>query len=240
MATNNVEEALVMSGLTAEERRLAAGDEPMLEPEPAPAPQYREEPVVPLNVEIPPNAHEILQQIEHHKHILAQQFDEGDLTAKEYRDAMDRLTAEREKIDWQFRKADLAREMKDTAERATWEREVHDFMTSGPGARIAASQTQMVAFDNIVRQVTADPANQQLSDRAQLERAWKIYRQDTARVGLAADALDTASALGNMGGGYVDTSQHAILDQMASRGDVDGIEQALARMSPAERDRYGY
>ena len=238
--TINIEEAHALAGLTEAERRLAAGDEPTLEPEPAPTPELRQEIHVPLEVDVPPNAREILAEIQRQRDLLAQAFDEGDLTTAEYRQQIDRVAAEQERISWQLRKAELAQDMRATAERASWKREVQDFMTTGPGARIAASQTQMTAFDAIVRQVTADPANQNLSDRAQLERAWRVYQQDTARIGLATDAYETASALGNMGGGYVDTGQFAILDQMAARGDVDGIEKALALMSPAERDRYGF
>jgi hypothetical protein len=234
----NSEEAHALAGLTPEERRLAAGDEPQIETDPAPEPELRQEIHVPLRASVPENAGELLAQIEQQADALAAQFDEGDITAREYRNALDQIATEREKIEWQFKKADLAREMQETAERAGWDKEVADFMTKGPGAAIARSNAQMVAFDAIVRKVTADPQAQHLSDRAQLDRAWRLYQQDSARAGL--EGLDVATSLGAMGGGsYDDGGQHTVLDQMAARGDVAGLEQALSKMTPEQRDRYG-
>jgi hypothetical protein len=80
-------------------------------------------------------------------------------------------------VRWQQRKAELADDMKRQAEDRQWSAAVSDFM-AGPGADIAKSRAALVAFDEFVKHVTADPANARLSDRAQLDKAFKLFNAD--------------------------------------------------------------
>ena len=204
MSTSNIEEANVLAGLTEQERTLSAGDEPEA------ASIEHEQPIDELRTATPPilipkpidNAQEIAARLAAYEDDLAVKFDDGDITAREYRDGLAQVAAQRDELRWADRKADLAREMRTTAENAAWQREVNDFMTKGPGAKISSSRAAMVAFDEHVKRVTADPTNARLSDRAQLQKAYAAYKRDMAGAGLsmADDGLDTAYALGGMGG----------------------------------------
>lgn len=240
MNTTASEDAIIMANLTDQERASLVDEaeaNPPAEPEQM---EYRQEANIPLKADIPQNASEILTQITAYKDSLAQQFDDGEITGREFREAMDRVAVEREKIEWAFKKADLAREMAATIENENWSREVTDFMTTGPGAAIAKSHSQMVAFDNVVKYVTADPANANLSDRAQLQKAWRLYKDDSSRAGISNDAYQTSEALGRMGAGVSHGADNfSTLDSLANT-DPMAFEAAVARMTPKERDAYGF
>lgn len=239
--TTTTEEANVLANLTAEERRHLDGGEPAPEPEIGDEPaEYRADPAPILAPTPLPNADEVLRQLSQAEDNLAQQFDDGDITAREYREGLNRLSDQRDDVRWALRKNDLAHEMRETSEKAAWGREVEDFMTRGPGAGISKSHAAMVAFDDVVKQVTADPANHRLSDRAQLAKAFKIYQADMARAGIgSADQIELARSLGDMGGGR-GGADFGSIDAMIAKGDLAGVERALSRMSKDERDRYGY
>ena len=51
-------------------------------------------------------------------------------------------------------------------------------MTTTAKAIIDKGEPALLAFDAIVKKVTADPANQRLSDRAQLAKASKSFQKD--------------------------------------------------------------
>jgi hypothetical protein len=232
-----------LNALTPEERAALADEPAAAEGEAteqtSPEPEYRSDPAPVLVAQPIENASDLLRQLAAAEENLASQFEDGDITSREYRDGMARLSEDRDEIKWATRKAHLANEIRETAERAAWHREVNAFMTKGPGAHLTKSHGAMVAFDEVVKKVTADPANERLSDRAQLEKAFKIYQADMARAGFGAtDQLETARALGDMGGGRGGVDFGSI-DAMISRGDLAGVERALAGMSREERDAYG-
>ncbi len=108
----------------------------------------------PLRARPPENVEEIITAISSEEDTLAQKFDDGDITAREYRDGLNKLNAQRDEVNWNKRKADLAREMEDTAKANAWQKEVSDFMTS-TAANISKSRAAMIAFDDVVKKVTS-------------------------------------------------------------------------------------
>jgi hypothetical protein len=206
----------------------------------------------PLRAKAPENVEEIISAINAEEDALAQKFDDGDITAREYRDGLNKLSNQRDEIRWDQRKADLAREMEDTAKANAWQREVQDFMTT-TAANITKSHAQMVAFDDIVKKVTADPANLNLSDRAQLEKAYKIYMDDVgAALGVQstppkAAQQTTQRAVRNVPPTLarvpaaeperLDGGKYAALDRLAA-DDPIAYEAAVAKMSESERSQY--
>lgn len=206
----------------------------------------------PLRAKAPENVEEIISAISAEEDALAQKFDDGDITAREYRDGLNKLSNQRDEIRWDQRKADLAREMEDTAKANAWQREVQDFMTT-TAANITKSHAQMVAFDDIVKKVTADPANLNLSDRAQLEKAYKIYMDDVgAALGVQSTPPKAAQqtpqrAVRNVPPTLarvpaaepesLDGGKYAALDRLAA-ADPIAYEAAVAKMSEAERSQY--
>jgi len=238
--TTQADDDNALNALTPEERAALADEPAAAEGEAtertSPEPEYRSDPAPVLVAQPIEGAADLLRQLAAAEESLACQFDDGDITAREYRDGMARLSEYRDEIKWATRKAHLANEMRETAERAAWHREVNAFMTKGPAAHLTKSHGAMVAFDEVVKKVTADPANERLSDRAQLEKAFKIYQADMARAGFG--ATETARAPGDTGGGRGGVDFGSI-DAMISRGDLAGVERALAGMSREERDAYG-
>ncbi len=55
-------------------------------------------------------------------------------------------------------------------------------------AQIAKSRAAMLAFDEFVKEVTADPQSAGLSDRQQLEKAYKLFLDDIGGGGLSIPA----------------------------------------------------
>lgn len=206
----------------------------------------------PLRAKAPENVEEIISAINAEEDALAQKFDDGDITAREYRDGLNKLSNQRDEIRWDQRKAELAREMEDTAKANAWQREVQDFMTT-TAANITKSHAQMVAFDDIVKKVTADPANLNLSDRAQLDKAYKIYMDDVgAALGVQstppkATQQATTRAVRNVPPTLakvpaaepesIDGGKFAALDRLAAADPV-AYEAAVAKMSESERSQY--
>lgn len=208
----------------------------------------------PLRARAPENIEEIITAISSEEDALAQKFDDGDITAREYRDGLNRLNAQRDELNWNKRKADLAREMEDTAKANAWQKEVSDFMTT-TAAHITKSHAAMIAFDDVVKKVTSDPANLNLSDRAQLDKAYKIFMNEvgeafgiqpqqsqqtkaTAPAPKAARNIPPtlakvpASDMEDLDGG-----KFAALDRLAAADPV-AYESAVAKMSEAERAQY--
>jgi hypothetical protein len=208
----------------------------------------------PLRAKAPEKAEEAIAAIRAEEEELATKFDDGEITAREFRDGLNKLGERREELNWSKRKAELAGEMSRQAQENAWHAEVRDFMTT-TGANIAKSKAAMIAFDEVVKAVTADPANQKLSDRAQLDKAFKLFMDD---VGGALGAKVEAPAPKPKGEAAVkkervvpptlakmpaaepestDGGKYAALDRLAI-SDPLGYEKAIAKMSETEQAEY--
>ncbi len=233
-----------LNALTPAEREALALDDNGEPPAPA-ADAYdaeyelREDIEPLLKADMPANGAEIESRIDAEEVRLSKLFDEGDITSDEYRQAQRELNSHREELNWRRRKAELARDMSSQAETAAWNAEVARFMTT-TGADIAKSMTRMKAFDNIVRDVTSDPARKNLTDRAQLALAYKLYQQEFGSgspAGRRDDSMSTASAPGSMGSGSANAVSFDKIDKLAE-SDPRAYERAVAKMSPEEFDRF--
>lgn len=218
--------------LTAEERAAIAEDEgtsaPAQEPGGASGGQFEaSEPAPVLRAHVPENADAILAQVAEFEANVERAFDDGDITAAEYRQHLAQASKKRGEVEWAIRKADLAEEMHEQARSRAWEKEVARFMST-TGANIAESRAAMLAFDEFVKSVTADPRHAHLSDRKQLELAHRLYFEDMASAGLPAGGGHRA---GSGGAGF------AALDRLA-QDDPLAYEAALAGLSDDERERY--
>ena len=208
----------------------------------------------PLRAKAPENADELMSQLAQEEESLAQKFDDGDITAREYREGLNKLSEQRDEIKWATREASLASKMQRQAEENAWHKDVQDFMTT-TAAHITKSHAAMVAFDDVVKKVTADPNNANLSNRAQLEKAFKAYNDEMAtafgvkpqeqtkpaptapapknqRVIPPTLARVPAAEPENIDGG-----KFANLDRLAATDPV-AYEAAVAKMSEAERAQF--
>ena len=237
-------EADVLTHLTDAERAALAETDDAVQPQ-QPETEYRQEPVVPLAVKVDhADIANRLAQADAAEREVSRLFDEGDITSEEYREKMRQVEDYRSEARWQAQKADLAADMRKTVDDAAWFDNVSKFMTTGPGVSIANSQTLQAAFDQHVRAVTRNEPH--LSDRAQLNKAWRAFKQEMdgavvtfgsapgrSRNARHDDGLEVSRALGAMGDGRgaVDFSA---LDRLSGLA----LEKAMASMSPDERDAY--
>jgi hypothetical protein len=163
----------------------------------------------------------MLAQLAAHEDAWTAKFDDGDITAKEFRAGLNAITDRKDAIKWEKQKADLAREMSDGQRHNQWAGAVKDFMST-TGKQVAKSYPAMVALDAAVKKAHADPANRGLSDKAILSKAHRMFRDD----------LQTAFGPSetSMGGGV----DHASLGRL---GPIE-LEDALLAMTAQERDAY--
>ncbi|QGM97705.1 hypothetical protein [Methylocystis parvus] len=226
-----------MKGLTDEERAaLTESDAPAPaadEEATAESVEFRADPAPILNVRAPENASAVLDRVSQFENDVERRFYDGEITSHEYRDGLRQAAEAREEVRWSQRKADLAREMDEQAKEAAWFREVDRFLST-TGAAVAKNDMTKTAFDQYVKEVTADPTNQHLSDRAQLEKAHKLFVADfgPAFGTPAAHQPSGEGERGDLGGG-----KFATLDRLAE-SDPMGYERALAKMSDAEQAEY--
>jgi hypothetical protein len=196
--------------------------------------EFRADPALILTARAPDNAAAVLDRVDQFEELIQTQFEDGEITSQKYRDGLRQAAEKREEVNWAQRKAELAREMDEQAKETAWYREVDRFMST-TGAAIAKSEAVKIAFDEHVKAVTSDPANQNLSDRAQLEKAHKLFMADMGEAFGAPSARQPAShgECSDMDGG----GRFAALDRLAET-DPMAYERAVAKMSEAEQAAY--
>jgi len=213
--------------MTAEERAALTEDDA---PQTIPATEddedeMRADSVAPFAAAEPANADQHLKIVADYEARAEQMFEDGDITAAEYRRAMREAADKRDEIKWAKQKADLAADMQRQVEDRAWSKAVREFMST-TGAAIKSDPMRRT-FDRYVQQVTGDAANSHLSDKAQLAKAHRMFMSDMQSG--AAEAQE-------MGGGASHTD-FATIDRMID-SDPLRAEEALARMSPEEIERY--
>lgn len=238
-------DAEVLNHLTEAERAALAEDDAPQPQEQQPETEYRQEPIVPLAVTVDhADIANRLAQADAAEQEVSRQFDEGEINTEEYRQKMRQVENYRNDARWQAQKADLAADMRKTIDDKAWSEGVTQFMTAGPAASITGSQTLLAAFDQHVRAVTRNEPH--LSDRAQLNKAWRAFKQEMDDAGVSFggtpgrssnarydDGLEVSRALGAMGGEYGAADFNA-LDRLSGLA----LEKAMAGMSADQRDAY--
>lgn len=200
-----------------------------------------------------------IQRLDDSEIELGRRFDEGEITTNEYREGMKRLGAERENLNWQTRKAELASEMTETMQKQAWDAAVSEFMT-GVGSHLTKSEALLHGFDNAVRRVTADPSNHKLSDRAQLEKAYNLFWEESRLAGLnfenavkksprtqpaqpqrqrddSGKFVPTLAKIPAADTDDLEGGKWAALDRLAETDPI-ALEKAMAKMPPAELEAY--
>ncbi|SEH89628.1 hypothetical protein [Paraburkholderia hospita] len=225
------------------------------------------EPAKPLPLlvaEAPANADADLKAISEKKGTLLEQFDNGDITAKEYQSQLDTLNREERTIERAVEKAQTASEMNQQQEKNSWLGQVNDFTTTAhPEYR--TSKSRWMALDTFVKEIAGDPANANLSGGEILSKAHAMVEAD---LGIATAKKDPAPELDpKTGKPKVDDAagkplkgakinppqtlakvpaadqneqidnRWAALDRLAET-DPEAQEEALFKMSAADRDAY--
>ncbi len=228
--------------------------EPEAEPEAETEQQEPQAPVVQplIRAEIPADMEEQRSKIEKARDDLAEKFEDGDLTAREFQAEnrkLDKLDAD---LDWIVRKAELSAETARHQAETNWYASTAEFLKAHP--EISKNELVYNAFDAVVRKVTADKANHNLSNQQQLDKAYAewadalgIKQEAKPKADAKADANPAPKAKRELPPNLstvpaaqtndTDDGKYAALDRLM---DTDPLkyEAELAKMSPAESDAY--
>ena len=227
-----------------------AADEPAAPEEPADEPD--DSPVIaPLAQRVDVQAvNARLEEIKGEKAALAAQMDEGSLTGSEFTARLDELNDERASLTTQVQQ----QQQHDKAVETAWYGDVDKFLARHPDLK--ANDTRLQSFDLVVKAVTSDPANHGLSNRKQLDMAYAQWKADMgiedkpAAPEPKADAPapkprrakpeipPTLAHLPAADAASMDDGKFSHLDSLLNKGDHLGFEDALARLSDADRNDY--
>lgn len=222
----------------------AAPEEPAEEPDDSPA-------IAPLAQRVDVQAVNVrLEEIKAAKAALAAQMDEGSLTGSEFTAKLDELNDERASLTTQVQQ----QQQHDKAVETAWYGDVDKFLARHPDLK--ANDTRLQSFDLVVKAVTSDPANHGLSNRKQLDMAYAQWKADMgiedkpAAPEPKADAPapkprrakpeipPTLAHLPAADAASMDDGKFSHLDSLLNKGDNLGFEDALARLSDADRADY--
>ena len=227
-----------------------AADEPAAAQEPAEEPD--DSPVIaPLAQRVDVQAvNARLEEINAAKAALAAQMDEGSLTGAEFTAKLDELNDERASLSTQVQQ----QQQHDKAVETAWYGDVDKFLARHPDLK--ANDTRLQSFDLVVKAVTSDPANHGLSNRKQLDLAYARWKADMgiedkpAAPEPKADAPapkprrakpeipPTLAHLPAADAASMDDGKFSHLDSLLNKGDHLAFEDALARLSDADRNDY--
>lgn len=216
-----------------------------------PAQDAPEAPTVPLiRAEDTSAATARLAAIDTEAENLSTRFDDGDMTAKEYAAALQKLEAERRDLDWSLRKASLAAEVVEQQATQAWFGAVNEFLAEHP--EIKGNKLTYASFDLAVREVTGDEAHAALTSRQKLAKAYEAWStafgiKPAGKPAPAAQERPAAPprramppSLANLPAAdvtSVEDGKYAALDRLAETNPL-AFEAAMERMSDAERDAY--
>lgn len=233
--------------VAADAAAAAANKEEVAATETTEAPQQS----APILVAPPPeDATAKLAEIDTKKDALLTQFDDGDITAKEYQKQLDALAKEERAIERAQDRAELAAQMDQQRLQNDWNTTCANFVDSH--AVYKDNPRLYKALDAEVRELASKPETAQWTGQQFLNEAHKNLK---AAFGFAekADATPPADKpqdkrtprdlppnLAKVPAADVqdtDGGRFAVLDRMANT-DPEGYEETLAKMSQTERDAY--
>lgn len=237
------------SGDDAPDEQEAAADDEEVE---QPKARRDDEPPPILNVQAPDDADDRMAEITSQKDKLAEKFEDGDLTAKEYQQELDKLNKAEREIEQATFKAQLAEDMRQQQQRNAWLSTVNQFLDEHPDYR--EKKLLYKNLDMVVREIAADEANSSLSGREILERAHaqiqdelgikrvvqekpdaqeKPSRKSAPRPDLPPNLAKIPAA--DMS--EVEDSRWAHLDKLMDR-DPERYERELSKLSDVDREAY--
>lgn len=203
-----------------------------------------------LVAEAPADADAKLAAIGEKKNTLIAQFEDGDITAKEYQTELDKLAKEERTIERAVDKAQIAAEMTQQQETNAWLAQAQDFVTN-KHPEYSKSQVRHMALDNFVKEIGRNPANASMTGAQILAEAHKRVVEDLGEAPAKKAAADASKPLkGSQAeppktlakvpaaqGNDVDDGRWALLDRLAST-DPEALEEKLMKLSEADRDAY--
>lgn len=208
------------------------------------------DPAVPLLVaDAPEDAESRLKELSDQKVELADKFDNGDITAKEYQTQLDALNKEERAIERAVEKAKLAAEMRQQQEVNVWLSQVREF-TTVHHPEYSQSRTRWIALDTFVKEIGSKPENASLSGPEILRMAHEQVVADLGEApgqsqakgsrplkGSKAQPPKTLAKVPAADNTGIEDSRWAALDRLRET-DPLAHEEKLMKLSEAERDEY--
>ena len=199
-----------------------------------------------LVVEPPADADNKLKEIATKKEALITQFDDGDITAKEYQQQLDALSKQEREIERALERATLAAEMEQQRLKNEWTTTVTSFIESNP---IYKDNPRLYrALDQEVRDVANSEEGKTLSGAKILAKAHENLAQafgfattkpadKPAGKPPKADLPPSLHGVPAADANDVQGGKYAALDRLASTNPI-AYEEALMKLSDGERDAY--
>ena len=196
-----------------------------------------------LVAEVPPDLTAKFAEIGTKKDALLEQFDNGDITAREYQKQLDALAREERALERQQDRAELAQQMQQQQLQNDWVKTCNDFVSDHP---IYKEARLYRALDQEVRELAAKPetanwSGQKFLDEAHknLKAAFGFTEANEPKPKVSEDrglppnlAKVPAAEVESTNGG-----RWAVLDRLAASNPI-AYEEAINKMSAAERDAY--
>lgn len=199
-----------------------------------------------LVAEPPADADTKLAEIATKKEALITQFDDGDITAKEYQQQLDALSKQEREVELAIHKAQLAAEMEQQRQRNEWTTTVNSFIEANP---IYKENVRLYrALDQEVRDVANSEEGKTLSGAKILAKAHENLAQafgfattkpagDKPAGKPKADLPPSLHGVPAADANDVQGGKYAALDRLASTNPI-AYEEALMKLSDSERDSY--
>lgn len=189
-----------------------------------------------------------LAEIATKKDALLTQFDDGDITAREYQKQLDALAKEERQIEFQQHEANLAAKLEQQRLQNEWTSTCNTFVEAHPIYKDNARLYK--ALDAEVRELAAKPetanwTGQRFLDEAHknLKSAFGFAEAETGKPQAKTKYDPTANLPPNLAkvpAADIESTtggKYAVLDRLAS-SDPLAYEEALAKMPDAERNAY--
>lgn len=222
--------------------------------EPAPAPAKQEAAPAPLLiVQAPEDAQAQLAKIVTDKGALADRWEAGEITGKEYQVQLDALNEQQFDIKSQVREAELAQKLEGQRIQNQWVADCNSFLASHPEYADTTSERHKLLNETIMA-IARMPSNAGLSNDKALAKAHRMVQVElgeTPTVAAPAAAAKVvqhvvpkpaappnigalpAAAMNDTSGG-----EFAAIETLRKSGNVDAYEDAVSKMTEAQRARY--
>lgn len=200
-----------------------------------------------LTADDPEGAEDRLKEIAEAKEKLIEQFDDGELTAKEYQLELDKLAKQEREIERAIDRADLARDMAAQQARNEWLSTVNRFLSEHP--QYQQSPLMHRTLDTAVRELASKEENANLTGAEILQKA---HEQIVTEFGLKQAAsgkgegkkaprkMDVPPTLAKVPASDMTETENtrwSKLDRLMER-DPERYEEELAKLSDSDREAY--
>lgn len=243
----------------ADDKQGKADDKPQDQPKDEQQPEQKPQPRQPAPLYVadaPEGAQERLTAIATEKDALVQQFDEGDITAREYQSKVDALNKEERGLERKLDQYEIAQRMAEQQQVNEREATIDGFMTE-VGINRDATDPRFVALNQSVMNVAADPAMANASVREIMEKAYDVLaelgmlkargaapaaqqqRQPEPPKKPVKKPLNAPPTLASIpAADATDTSDGNRFAHLARIKDPDALERAFNALSPADQEAY--